>query len=73
MPFIGLTKPAIVTTPSQGARFCYDFHRKLSASLIYPSEWLRYFLGTHREPFIEHFPETLPGLRLKRGDLRYTL
>src|SRR4030067_194581 len=74
MPFVGLTKPAIVTTPKRRDLLCYDFPRKnTSAPRTYPREWLRYCLETHREPFVEHLPEALPKLRRQRGDQRYAL
>jgi hypothetical protein len=67
MPFVGLTKPAVITTPGHRERLCYDFHRNLPVAIGPYQGWLSsIFLETHCEPFIEHFPETLPRLRFKR-------
>ncbi len=42
MPFVGLTKPAIVTTPNRSDPLCYDFQSIQSVPLTHPVEQLRY-------------------------------
>jgi hypothetical protein len=53
-------------TPGLRERLCYYFQCNLPVPIGTSQGMVEYFLETPREPFIEHFPEALPGVRLKR-------
>jgi hypothetical protein len=59
--------------PGRCERLCYHFLCNLPVPIGTYQGMAEYFLETLREPFIEHFPEALPGVRLERIGQRCAL